>query len=154
MCSVPAELLKHGGQTTIEAYTILKLCNDVWRTGVWPSAWTKSIIIPLPKKGNLKSCNNYRTISLISHPSKILLKVILNRLRPQAERLIAEEQAGFRKGRSTVEQIFNLRILSEKYRTDPEDRYQMPLLHHFTDFKKPFDRVWQDGMIAWDPGMG
>ena len=71
--NVPAQLLKNGGQTTIEAYT--KLCNDVWSSGVWPSVWTQSLIIPLPKKGNLKSCCNYRTISLISHPSKILLKV-------------------------------------------------------------------------------
>ena len=139
--NVPAELIKKGGQTTIEIYT--KLCNEVWSTGVWPSAWTQSLIIPLPKKGNLKFCSNYRTISLISHPSKILLRVILNRLRPQAEEIIAEEQAGFRKGRSTAEQIFNLRMLSEKFRTD-----QKPLFHNFIDFKKAFDRVWQEGMCA------
>ena len=71
------------------------------------------------------------------------MKVILNRLRPQAEKIIAEEQAGFRKGHSTVEQIFNLRMLSEKFRTD-----QKPLFHNFIDFKKAFDRVWQEGMCA------
>ena len=54
-------------------------------------------------------------ISLISHPSRVMLKIILNRLKPQAEKIITEEQAGFRAGRSTTEQIFNLRILSEKY---------------------------------------
>ena len=139
--NVPAELLKNGGPITVAAYT--KLCNEVWTSGVWPATWTQSVIIPLPKKGNLKSCNNYRTISLISHPSKILLRVILNRLRPQAERIIAEEQAGFRRGRSTAEQIFNLRMLSEKFRTD-----QKPLFHNFIDFKKAFDRVWQEGMCA------
>ena len=58
-----------------------------------------------PKKGNLQLCQNYRTISLISHSSKVMLKVILNRLKPQAEEIIAEEQAGFRAGRSTTEQI-------------------------------------------------
>ena len=115
----------------------------MWTSGVWPSAWTQSIIILLPKKGNLRSCSNYRTISLISHPSKILLRIILNRLRSQAERIIAEEQAGFRKGRSTAEQIFNLRMLSEKFRTD-----QKPLFHNFIDFKKAFDRVWQEGVCA------
>ena len=64
-------------------------------------------------KGNLQLCQNYRTISLISHPSKVMLKVILNRLKPQAENIIAEEQAGFRAGHSTTEKNFNLRILCE-----------------------------------------
>ena len=59
-------------------------------------------------------CQNYRTISLISHPSKVMLEILLNRLQPQAEEIIAEEQAGFRMGRSTTEQIFNLRVLMEK----------------------------------------
>ena len=68
-----------------------------------------------PKKGNLQQCQNYRTISLISHPSKVMLKIILNRLKPQAEKIIAEEQAGFTAGTNTTEQIFNLRILCEKY---------------------------------------
>ena len=95
------------------------------------------MIITLPKKGNLQICNNYRTISLISHPSKVMLKVLLNRLKPQAEEIIAEEQAGFRIGRSTTEQIFNLRIICEKYLQHQQDLY-----HVFIDFKKAFDRVW------------
>ena len=66
-----------------------------------------------------------------------MLKIILNRLKPQAEKIIAEEQAGFRAGRSTTEQIFNLRILSEKY-----IQHQQDLYHVFIDFKKAFDRVW------------
>ena len=66
----------------------------------------QSLIIRLPKKGNLQICQNYRTISLISHPSKVMLKIPLNRLKLQAEEIIAEEQAGFRMGRSTTEQIF------------------------------------------------
>ena len=63
-------------------------------------------LLALPKKGNLQQCQNYRTIS--KHPSKVMLKIILNRLKPQAEEIIAEDQAGFRAGRSTTEQIFNL----------------------------------------------
>ena len=59
------------------------------------------IIVPLPKKGDLQDCSNYRTISLISHPSKVLLKIILNRLKLQIEELLAEERAGFRKGPSS-----------------------------------------------------
>ena len=88
-------------------------------------------------------CQNYRTISLISHPSKVMLKIILNRLQPQAEEIIAEEQAGFRAGRSTTEQIFNLRILCEKY-----DQHQQNLYHVFIDFKKAFDRVWHEALWA------
>ena len=75
-------------------------------------------------------------ISLINHPSKVMLKTILNRLKPQAEKIIAEEQAGFRAGRSITEQIFNLRILCEKY-----FQHQQDLYHVFIDFKKAFDRV-------------
>ena len=65
-----------------------------------------------------------------------MLKIILNRLKPQAEKIIAEEQAGFREGRSTTEQIFNLRILCEKYLQHQQDLY-----HVFIDFKKASDRV-------------
>ena len=81
----------------------------------WPTPCTKSLVIALPKKGNVQLWQNYRTISLISHPSKVMLKIILNRMKPEAEKIIAEEQAGFRPGRSTTEQIFNLRILCERY---------------------------------------
>ena len=65
-------------------------------TNKWPEEWTKSIIIPVPKKGNLKQCQNYRTISLISHPSKVMLQILLNRLKSQSEKLLSEEQARFR----------------------------------------------------------
>ena len=110
--------------------------NRIWQTGEWPTPWTQSLVITLPKKGNLQQCQNYRTISLISHPIKVKLKIKLNRLKPQAEKIIAEEQAGFRAGRSTTEQIFNLRILCEKYLQHQQDLY-----HVFIDFKKAFDRV-------------
>ena len=72
-----------------------------------------------------------------------MLKIILNRLRPQAEKIIAEEQAGFRAGRSTTEQIFNLRILCKKYL-----HYQRDLYHAFIDFKKALDRVWHAALWA------
>ena len=91
-------------------------------------------VIKLPKKGNLQQCQNYRTISLIGHPSKVMLKIIQNRLKPQAEKIIAEGQVGFRAGRSTTEQIFNLPILREKYLQHQQDLY-----HVFIDFKKAFD---------------
>ena len=94
--NIPAELVQAGGETMIDVLT--EICNKIWRTGEWPTPWTQSLIITLPKKGNLQLCQNYRTIS------KVMLKVILNRLKPQAEEIIAEEQAGFRAGRSITEQ--------------------------------------------------
>ena len=118
------------------------LCR-IWQTGEWPTPWTQSLVITHPKKGNLQQCQNYRTISLISHPSKVMLKVILNRLKPQAEKIITEEQAGFRAGRSTTEQIFNLHILCEKYLQHQQDLY-----HVFIDFKKAFDRIWHAALWA------
>ena len=131
---IPAELVQAGGVDVITVVTTI--CNKIWQTGEWPTPWTQSLVITLPKKGNLQQCQNYRTISLISHPSKVMLKIILNELKPQAEKIIAEEQAGFRAGRSTTEQIFNLRILCEKYLW-----HQQVLYHVFIDFKQAFDRV-------------
>ena len=133
--NIPAELLQAGGETMIDV--LLNICNKIWQTGEWPTPWTQSLVITLPKKGNLLQCQNYRTISLISHASKVMLKILLNRLTPQAEMIIAEEQAGFRPGRSTTEQIFSLRILCERYL-----QHQQDLFHVFVDFKKAFDRVW------------
>ncbi|WP_368857485.1 reverse transcriptase domain-containing protein, partial [Thiolapillus sp.] len=126
--NIPAELVQAGGEDVITALTTI--CNKIWQTGEWPTPWTQSLVITLPKKGNLQQCQNYRTISLISHPSKVMLKIILNRLKPQAEKIIAEEQAGFRAGRSTTEQIFNRRILCEKYLQHQQDLY-----HVFIGFK-------------------
>ena len=94
---------------------LTEICNRILRAGEWHTPWTQSLIINLPKKGNLQLWQNYRTISLISYSRKVMLKVILNRVKLQAEEMSAKEQAGFRAGRSTTEQIFNLRTLCEKY---------------------------------------
>ena len=88
--NIPVELLTNGGELVVTAYT--SICNHVFKSGEWPKEWTTSIIVPMPKKGSLKKCNNYRTISLISHPNKILLKVILKRLQPQAEAILSQRQ--------------------------------------------------------------
>ena len=139
--NIPAELVQTGGEDVITALTTI--CDKIWQTGEWLTPWTQSLVITLSKKGNLQQCQNYRTISLISHPSKVMLKIILNRLKPQAEKIIVEEQAGFRAGRSTTGQIFNLRILCEKY-----PQHQQDLYHVFIDFKKAFDRVWHAALWA------
>ncbi|GFS15762.1 endonuclease-reverse transcriptase [Elysia marginata] len=131
--NIPSELLKAGGEEVKNILTAL--CQRIWNEKKWPTEWTKSLVVPLPKKGNLRLCNNYRTISLISHPSKVMLRVILNRLKPKAGEILAEEQAGFRAGRSTVEQIFNCRILIEMHM-----QHQRDMFHNFIDFKEAFDR--------------
>ena len=97
-------------------------------------------MIPLPKKGNLRHCQTYRTTSLVSHPSKVMLRVILS-LKAKAEGLLAEEQAGFRAGLSAMDHMFNCRVLIEKHL-----QHQRDLLHNFVDFKKAFDRVWHEGL--------
>ena len=81
--NIPAELIKAGGHIVIQI--LLDICNKIWETGIWPSDWTKSMIISLHKKGSKQKCENYRTISLISHSSKIMLKIILNRLKHYTE---------------------------------------------------------------------
>ena len=101
--NIPGELLKHGGESLIKIFTTI--CQQIWKTKKWPDQWTKSLIIPIPKKGDSRKCSNYRTLSLIPHASKILLRIILNRLNPQAETILAEEQAGFRKSRSIIDII-------------------------------------------------
>ena len=87
--NIPAELVQAGGEDVITALTTI--CSKIWQTGEWPTPWTQSLVITLPKKGNLQQYQNYRTISLISHQNKVMLKIMLNKLKPQAENIIAEE---------------------------------------------------------------
>ena len=88
------------------------------------------MIIPIPKKGDPNKCNNYHTLSLICRSSKILLSIILKRLIPRVEEILSDEQSGFRKGRSTVEQVFNCRNIIEKHLDS-----QNNLFHNFIEFK-------------------
>jgi len=95
----------------------------MWETGEWPEDLTFSTFITLPKIGDLKQCANYRTIALVSHASKILLKIILERIRVKTETEIADEQARFRQGRGTRDQITNLRILMHNAREHQQPLY-------------------------------
>ena len=74
----------------------------------WPQDWKRSVFIPIPKKGNAKECSNYRTIALILHTSKVMLKILQARLQQYMNREIPNVQAGFRKGRGTRDQIANI----------------------------------------------
>ena len=97
----------------------------------------KAIIVPLFKnKGSKLDCGNYRGISLISVPSKVFMRVLLNRIRPKIEEKLREEQAGFRGGRSTVDQVFALRQILEK-----RWEYALPVYCAFIDLEKAYDSV-------------
>ena len=78
---------------------------QIWKTQHWPQDWKRSVFIPIPKKGNAKECSNYCTIALISHASKVMLKILQARLQQYVNRELPDVEAGFRKGRGTRDQI-------------------------------------------------
>ena len=90
--------------------------QQIWKTQQWPQDWKRSVFITIPKKGNAKECSNYRTIALISHASKVMLKILQARLQQYVNREFPDVQAGFRKGRGTRDQIANIRWTMEKAR--------------------------------------
>ena len=101
-------------------------------TQQWPQDWKRSVFIPIPKKGNAKECSNYRTIALISHASNVMLKILQARLQQYVNR----EQAGFRKGRGTRDQIANIFWVIKKAR-----EFQKNIYFCFIDYAKAFDCV-------------
>ena len=84
------------------------ICQQIWKTQQWPQDWKRSVFIPIPKKGNAKECSNYHTIALISHASKVMLKILQVRIQQYVNRELPDVQAGFRKGRETRAQIANI----------------------------------------------
>ena len=96
--------------------------------------WKRSVFIPIPKKGNAKECSNYRTIALISHTSKGMLKILQTRLQQHLNRELPDVQAGFRKGRGTRDQIANIHWIIKKAR-----EFQKNIYFCFTDYAKAFD---------------
>ena len=98
-----------------EAVKVLhSICQQIWKTQQWPQCWKRSIFIPIPKKGNAKECSNYHTIALISHASKVRLKILQVRLQQCVNRQLLNVQAGFRKGRGTRDQITKLHWIIKK----------------------------------------
>ena len=91
------------------------ICQQIWKTQQRPQDWKRSVFIPIPKKGNVKECSNYHTIVLISHASKVMLK-IQARLQQYGNCELPDVQAGFRKGRGTRDQIANIHWIMEKAR--------------------------------------
>ena len=90
------------------------ICQQIWKTQQWPQDWKRSVFISIPKKGNVKECSNYRTIVLISHASKVMLKILQARLQQYMNYELPDFQADFRKSRRTRDQIANIRWIIEK----------------------------------------
>ena len=99
------------------------VCQQIWKTQQWPQDWKKSVLIPIPKKGNAKECSNYCTIALISHASKVMLKILQARLQQYVNRELPDVQSGFRKGRGTRDQIANICWIIEKAREFQKNIY-------------------------------
>ena len=134
-----------GDGIPVELFQILKddamkvlhsICQQIWETQQWPQDLKKSIFIPIPKKGNAKECSNYRTIALISHASKVMLKSLQERLQLYMNCELPDIQAGFRKGRGTRDQIANVPWIIEKSRESQKNIYFC-----FIEYAKAFDCV-------------
>ena len=110
--------------------------QQVWKTQQWPKDWKRYIFIPVPRKGNAKECSNYCTIALISHLSKIMLKILQASLQQYVNRELPDVQGGFRKARGTRDQIVNICWIIEKAR-----EFQKNFYFCFIDYTKAFDCV-------------
>ena len=106
-----------GDGIPVELFQILKddavkvfhsICQQIWKTQQWPQDWKRSVFIPIPKKGNAKECPNYHTTALISHASKVMLKILQAMLQQYMHSEVPDVQAGFRKGRGARDQIANI----------------------------------------------
>ena len=131
---IPAEFLKNLGPKGMD--TIVEMCKKMYEQGVWPEEFTKVIMIPIPKKANARECEDHRTISLICHASKIMLKILTKRIENKVQNFISKNQFGFRKGCGTRDAIGVLRMLYERCNEHGKDMYVC-----FVDFEKAFDRV-------------
>ena len=116
----------------VELFQILKddavkvlhsICQQIWKTQQWPQDWKRSVFISIPKKANAKECSNYCTIALISHASKVMLKILQARLQQYVNCELPDVQAGFRKGRGTRDQIANIRWIMEKARVPEKHQF-------------------------------
>ena len=124
--SITTNKASGGDGISVELFQILKddavkvlhsICLQIWKTQQWPKNWKRSVSIPIPKKGNAKECSNYQTIALISHASKVMLKILQVRLEQYVNCELPDGQVGFRKGIGTRYQVDNIHWNIEKARS-------------------------------------
>jgi len=127
------------------------ICQKIYSTGEWPNDFTKTVVVPLQKKPNATECGDHHTISLTSHASKILLKILVKRLETKVDfiHFVGENQFGFRKGRGTRDAIAVLRTLGER-----SSQYDKDINACFVDYEKGFDRVKWSKLMRILEGIG
>jgi hypothetical protein len=139
--SIQGEMLK--ADTSTSVWALHDLFKSIWDKEEIPTDWTRGLIVKLPKKGDLSVCDNWRGITLLSIPSKVFCRVIFNRIYNAVDQRLRKEQAGFRRGRGCIDQIFALRNILEQC-----IEWNAPLLVNFIDFKKAFDSIHRDTLWA------
>ena len=144
---IPAELFQILKDDAIKV--MHSICQQMWKTQQWPQDWKRSVFIPIPKKSNAKECSNDPTIALISHSSKVTLKILQVRVQQYMNCELPDVQAGFRKDRGTRDQIANIHWIIEKAR-----EFQKNIYFCFIDYTKDFDCVDQNNMCKILKGMG
>ena len=141
-----------GDGIPVELFQILKddavkvlhsIWQHIWKTQEWPQDWQRSVFIPTPNKGNAKECLNYRKIALISHASKVMLKILQARLQQYVNHELPDVQAGFREGRGTRDQNANICWIMEKAR-----EFQKNIYFCFSDYAKTWhyadhNKLWK-----------
>ena len=111
---IPTELFQILKDDAVKV--LYSICQQIWKTQQWPLDWKRSVFIPVPKKDNAKECSNYHTIALISHASKVMLKILQARLQQYVNHEPPDVQAGFRKGRGTRNRIADMLWIIKKAR--------------------------------------
>ena len=134
---IPVELLQILKDDAVQV--LHSICQQIWKTQQWPQDWKRAVFIPVPKKTNAKEYSNYHTIALISHDSKVMLKIIQARLQQYMNHELPDVQAGFRKGRGTRDQIANICWIIKKAR-----EFHKNIYFCFTDYAKALDCVDQN----------
>jgi len=130
----PDKIFKYGGNELVKyLHTIIK---DIWQKEKIPTEWNVSIICPTHKKGDIMECSNYRGVSLLKTAYKILSNILFARISPFAEYIIGNYQCGFRRNRSTTNQIFTLRQILQKTK-----EFGIETHHLFSDFKSAYDTI-------------
>ena len=131
---IPVELFQTLKDDAVKFYALNM--RAFWKTVQWPQDWKRSVFIPTPKKDSAEESSTYHTIVLISHASKVILKIIQARLQQYMNRELPDVQAGFRKGRGTRDQIANIHWIMEKAR-----KFQKNIYFCFIEYAKAFDCV-------------
>ena len=132
---IPVELFQMLKDDAVKV--LHSICQQIWKTQQWPQDWKRSVFIPIPKKGNGKECSNYYTIGLISHTSKVMLKILQARLQQYVNREFPDVQAGFRKGRGTRHQTANICWIIKK----AQENFKKPSISASLATLKPLT-VW------------